>query len=220
MTDLERGELTRIEATPSTATSPVALRWEWRTFARSLPIDRTGREQVVAPPEAPHTEIYLLSARAPHNVKVRNARLEIKTLERSTHDGIELWRPALTAPFPLSVEDLQAMYAAWELPNQEPAAPVVDVATLLRTVVDVRAELRAVVVSKQRSRLVLDGCPGERATLLIDGAHWETLAFEHVDAEIVRGAVQTAGLASLPATSYPAALKAAVGFGISALALR
>ena len=105
----------------------VIPRWEWRTFGRTI----KTRIDVAACPHTRHlesSEIYLASANAEGNAKIRNEQLEIKILEQVNDDGLEQWVPVLKAAFPLSVNQLAAIYRALNIapPLFGPRRPVQD----------------------------------------------------------------------------------------------
>ncbi len=195
---------------------PVAVvpRWEWRAIARSLPIDVARLALEPGTPTA-GSETYLLSALTPHNVKVRKQVLEIKSLERRTTDGLELWRPTAQSPFPLDDRARTALWNAWGI-SPQPAGATVSLDVLLQEVVAKHDLLRRVDLIKHRTRLSLAGCAGELVDLEIGAERRVSLAFEDADPRAVRAALTAAGLEGFPNLNYPAALKEIVGLPITA----
>jgi len=192
---------------------PLVPRWEWRSIARALPLDRA--RLTIAPGAAvTSTETYLLSTLTPHNIKVRNAMLEIKRLQQRAPDGLEQWRPTARSAFPLEAAALRELCDAWGIaPTSVPVAPSLD--ALLRDSVAPHPALRRVDLVKRRQRLSLGGCGGELVELEIEGGRWVSVAFEDADAEAVRAAVAAAGLDVRANLSYPAALKRILGLPIA-----
>lgn len=193
---------------PSPAGS-VVPRWEWRSIAKTLPLDRD--RLTIAPGAATASaETYLLSTLTPHNIKVRNAMLEIKRLHLRAPDGLEQWRPTARSAFPLDAAALQELCDAWGLPPTSiPAAP--SLAALLRESVTPHPALHRVDLVKRRQRLSFASCGGELVELEIDGQRWISVAFEDADAAAVRAAVTAAGCDVRANLSYPAALKQILG---------
>ncbi len=157
-------------------------------------------------------ELYLLSAESDASVKVRDASIDVKRLERVDEDGLELWRPTLKAAFPLSATDvgsvLEALGAA--------APPLARGAYTLDQLVDELAgpspDLLAVKVHKRRAHYALEGCMAESTEVRTDGVTTRTIAVESADAALVLATVRELGLASRPNTSFPRGLKALAGF--------
>jgi exopolyphosphatase/guanosine-5'-triphosphate,3'-diphosphate pyrophosphatase len=90
----------------------MALRWEWRTFGDrfgaaasrlgSMPVERVVESD----------ETYLLSTGGRDAVKVRAGLMDVKHLERVDADSLELWKPVMKAPLPISAADAHAVLAA------------------------------------------------------------------------------------------------------------
>ena len=82
-----------------------ALRWEWRTFGERL----GGAEQRLGSMEperlAESDETYLLSAEGIDAVKLRDGLMDVKHLEQVADDGLELWKPVMKSPLPISAAD-------------------------------------------------------------------------------------------------------------------
>jgi hypothetical protein len=57
-------------------------------------------------------ETYLLSTGGRDAVKVRAGLMDVKHLERVDADSLELWKPVMKAPLPISAADAHAVLAA------------------------------------------------------------------------------------------------------------
>jgi hypothetical protein len=66
-------------------------------------------------PASESTEIYLLGARNDLNLKVRNDTLELKRLDQTDENGLELWRPEGKERFPISAESVAKLLAPFRL---------------------------------------------------------------------------------------------------------
>lgn len=191
----------------------IVPRWEWRCIGRSLPFDPARLS--VAPGDAKmSSETYLLSTLTPHNVKVRNAMLEIKRLQERAADGLEQWRPTARAAFPLDAATLVELWDAWGIAAPADHTVFASLADLVRDVVSPHPTLRRVDLVKRRTRVSLAGCNGELVELDIAGERWVGAAFEDADPALVRGAVAALGLDVRTNLSYPAALKRIVGLPV------
>lgn len=186
-------------------------RWEWRTFARSLSSIGLGlnAESAGIPITREH---YVLSIASVHNVKIRDDCLDIKTLVKVDALGLQQWLPTFKAPFPVEAKALDAAWSAWGLPHPVVERTIYTLEEFLREIVGREKSLRAVAVEKHRMRLLVQGCPGERVALRIEGEAWESVSFENVDPYRVWRAVRALGLENAENTSYPLALKRIVGF--------
>lgn len=191
----------------------VTARWEWRTFARSL-------ENIGPRPDAGQfvplaaREFYVLSIASNHNVKIRDNCLDIKTLVRTDNLGLQQWKPTFKAQFPIDEHALDAAWAAWGFPHPIVEKTRCTLEQFLDDVVPTEAGLRIVEIEKRRTPMVVLGCPGERVWVTVGDEVWESISFEHDEQYRVWRAVRALGLENAENTSYPAALKRIVGFGV------
>ena len=194
-------------------------RWEWRIVApapsATIAAAFAASETLSTSPAALE-EIYVLSAASPTNVKIRADRLDVKVLEDTSPDGLERWRTVLKRPFPIDHEAWEVLWRAWGVPQPISSRREYTVQQLLNEVAGTAPVLRAVAVTKRRTRLAAHGCPGERAWLAVEGQSIETFALEHEDPALVAAAVRALGLETMPATNYPAALKRLAGMPLAA----
>lgn len=166
-------------------------RWEWRTFAKSI-------ETRIDPATYPlnrhveSSEIYLTSASAAGNPKIRDDKIDIKTLQRVNDDGLEQWQPVLKASFPLSVEQLAQVYRALNLAAPPDTGPC-KLDALLQ-MIDANANTWAVAVDKVRNQYDIDGCIVEVSEASFDGEAFQTVAAEDPDAALVSKTVARLGL--------------------------
>lgn len=189
-----------------------SCRWEWRVFAREPAYSTIFTHRETANLDETD-EIYILSAASRNNVKIRDGCLEIKTLLQTSPAGLQRWRPAASMRFPVDEQTLDTAWRAWGIP-----APIVTRVhctreELLDEIVAQEVALRAVAVTKRRTRIQLQGCAGEFLSLSILGERWESIAFESTDPISIVKAVRSIGLENAINISYPAALKRIVGFG-------
>jgi hypothetical protein len=160
-------------------------------------------------------EIYLLSIASPHNVKVRNEQLDVKLLEASAADGLELWMPVFKHVFPVARRELSAVWGAWALCPAQVGRPSYTLAQFLEEVVAREPAIHAVYVTKSRIRFEVLGCQAEHARILVGETRWDTLALEHEDPRLIERAKAALGSDLPPGTNYPAMLKRAVGISVT-----
>lgn len=166
-------------------------RWEWRTFAKTI----ENRIDLATYPRIRHvesSEIYLTSANAVGNPKIRDEKIDIKTLQRVNDDGLEQWEPVLKAAFPLSMEQLAEVYRALDLAAPPDAGPCSYDALL--QMIDANENSWAVHVDKVRNQYDVDGCIVEASDVSFDGETFRTVAAEDPDAARVSKTVAMLGL--------------------------
>jgi exopolyphosphatase/guanosine-5'-triphosphate,3'-diphosphate pyrophosphatase len=181
------------------------LRWEWRTFGDELggAEERLGSiepERVLESDEA-----YLLSAEGVDAVKDRDGLMDLKHLERVA-DGLELWKPVMKAPLPISASDARAVFAALHVPG----ALDRDAYDLTGLADAADGAIRVVPVHKRRRRLTIGGCMAELTDISTGERATRTIAIEAEDPERVLATVRELGLGSRPNVNVPRGLRALV----------
>ena len=177
----------------------IVPRWEWRTFARTI----ETQIDLATYPRTRHvesSEIYLASATSDGNPKIRDEKIDIKTLQLVNDDGLEQWKPVLKASFPLSENQLVEVYRALKLAPSSGAGSY-DLDALLR-MIDEDARTWAVVVDKVRNQYDVDGCTVEFSEVVFDGQTFQTVAAEDTDQDKVRNTVARLGLLDRENISY------------------
>ena len=203
--------------TPVNATP--APRWEWRTFAQSLPALKkaVGNAAGTAAPRA-SAEIYLLNLRGPHNAKIRNNVLDIKRLQQVSADGLELWSPAFKGSFPASRAQLGDAFAAWGLAAPAFARDSYTLDQFLAEIVAPHHALRRVEVGKNRSGFEFGNCIAEFAEVVVNGIACESFCLEHENPALILAALRQLHLQPRANINYPEGLKRALGIASPALA--
>lgn len=181
-------------------------RWEWRTFDFDAAIWNARRRRLEITEATRRTsEVYVVAPGCSVNVKVRDGRLEAKQLVRTSEDGLELWRPVLNIGFPLDPIAFTELVRLWDRPI--PVVPVDTVEDLFAHLAQYAPDIRILPVTKWRTRFRMHDCDGEEVTLLVRGALYQGLAFEHADIATVRAAVGAIDQQSKANTSYLAFLR-------------
>jgi exopolyphosphatase/guanosine-5'-triphosphate,3'-diphosphate pyrophosphatase len=183
-----------------------ALRWEWRTFGEQF-----GAAAELLGPFAPDAvvesdETYLISAEGIDAVKVRAGLMDIKHLEQVDEDGLELWKPVMKAPVPISAADARAVLAALAV-AAPPDRDRYDIEDLVQAA---GGAVRVVPVHKIRRHSTINGCMAELTDLRSGDRSTRTIAIESEEPARVRAAVRELGLSSRPNQNVPQALKALV----------
>ena len=181
------------------------MRWEWRTFGEGLDAAE-ARLRALAPERLQESdETYLVSAKGHDAVKVRDGLMDIKHLEQVDGDGLELWRPVMKSPLPISAVDARAVLAALNVEAAPLELDAYDVADLTRA----SAAVTPVPVHKSRRHYMFQGCMAELTDLRTARGTTPTIAVESEDAARVIAAVRRLGLDSRPNVSVPRALAGA-----------
>jgi exopolyphosphatase/guanosine-5'-triphosphate,3'-diphosphate pyrophosphatase len=183
-----------------------ALRWEWRTFGGQFGEAEQRLGSTVAERVTESDETYLLSADGVDAVKVRDGLMDVKHLEQVDDDGLELWKPAMKSPLPISAADARTVLAALRV-----SAPLgrdrYDLAELARAA---GGTARVVPVHKTRRHYRIGGCMAELTDLRAGDRSTRTIAIESEQPALVIAAVRELGLGSRPNVNVPRGLKGLV----------
>ena len=184
----------------------MALRWEWRTFGEQFGAaeDRLGATRLDRVVESDET--YLLGAEDGDTVKARAGLMDVKRLERVDDDGLELWRPVMKSPLPISTADARSVLAALGVP----APPLERASYDLADLAAAGAGLLVVPVHKERRRGTFGGCMAELTDVRTADGATRTIAIESEEPARVVAAVRELGLHLRPNVNVPRGLRALV----------
>ncbi|RLD67927.1 MAG: hypothetical protein DRI84_01160 [Bacteroidetes bacterium] len=162
------------------------------------------------------SEIYLMtSGNNNHNIKIRNKRLDIKTLVMQ-ENGLEQWNPEEVGTFPLLKDKIKNQI----FPSLGVESPVLDrdVYTLKQFMQELVLEDPDIIVAlteKERFAFEFEGCICEYAEVKINGALQRTLAIESENPDLVCRALEVLKLGEAHENvNYPKALKRVLGLEI------
>ena len=183
-------------------------RWEWRTFGSRFGTAETRFAELKPTGVQESDELYLLAGTG-HNVKIRDALLDIKVLREVDPYGLERWEPVMKQGFPLGAADMKNVFAALDL-----TAPALDRSDLHARPIPRRAR-RAERRVARRERSTSAGCDTRSGAVPRKSPRSRrrerprgTIAIESEDASAVLAAVASVGLTCYFNTSYPRGLKA------------
>ena len=182
-------------------------RWEWRTFGRGVAIAEPHVAALTSTGVQESDETYLLAGTR-NTAKVRAGLIDIKVLVEVDPDGLEQWRPAMKAEFPLSAAEVATAFATLGLPAPTLARETYTLDELVADLAGPGSALRPVAVHKRRVRYVIGGCTAEVSDVTADGRPTRTVAIESTDAAAVVAAVRSVGLGDFRNTSYGEGLAA------------
>lgn len=188
------------------------LRWEWRQFGNAFDAVEAQLRSAVHDLKVT-SETYVVCRTSNANAKIRGGQLDVKLLERIDR-GLELWRPALKARFPIDPDAIATLFGYWGLvpPTLDRTPYTSD--EFLDDVVAITPELTAVPVTKERLSATIDGCTVEVATLTIDRGLTRTVAVESAIADDVLRVVRALGFSPADNASYVTALKRRLGIPV------
>jgi exopolyphosphatase/guanosine-5'-triphosphate,3'-diphosphate pyrophosphatase len=191
----------------------MAPRWEWRIFGD----DFGPAEQRIAaePPESigESDEVYGVSLRCDSSVKLRDERLDVKEQIAAEADGLEQWKPVLSAAFPVTSDEAARVFEALGLSDpvlDRESYTALELAEAIRHATD---DTRVLRVHKRRAHYTVDGCMAEISEISVGDAKTRTIAIEAEDPELVRAAVRNVGLGGRRVVCMARGLRSLVGFG-------
>lgn len=185
----------------------IVPRWEWRTFGSRFGIADTRFAALTPTGVQTSDELYLLAGPG-HNVKIRDALLDIKVLREIGADGLERWEPVMKQRFPLAAAETRRACAALNLAARPLARDAYTLDQFLGELVVPSGAVRPVNVHKRRVRYTVGGCSAEVTEISAEGKATRSIAIESEDASAVSAAVASFGLACYLNTGYPRGLGA------------
>lgn len=182
---------------------PDETRYEFRQFGGDLTKVRDafaalGRAEV----KSASRETYIVTRlNIESNVKIRGGRLQVKTLQ-ARRGTLEQWARPLDAEFPVSIEEVEnIVLPALGLDIELGERGALEEGTLLALAGGQHA-LATVAVEKQRTLYEIGDCVAEFSVLHLGEETLQTVAIEALDAEALRGLLQTVGLEEAQNESY------------------
>ena len=148
-------------------------------------------------------ETYLLSAEGVDAVKIREGVMDVKRLEQVDDDGLELWKPVMKSPLPISAADARAVLAALRI-SAVLERDTYDLADLTRAT---GGAVRVVPVHKTRRHFTIARCMAELTDVRTSDRSTRTIAIESEEPALVIAAVRELGLASRPNVNVPLGLR-------------
>jgi len=189
----------------------IVPRWEWRTFGAEFGAADAAFAALEPEQVQDSDETYLLSSGTDAAVKIRAGLMDVKVLEQVSETGLEQWRPAMKATFPLARAEAARVCAALDVSAASPGKDAFSLDEFLALLAAPQRGARAVAVHKHRLHFTVNECMSEVTEVVAEGKKVRTLAIEAPDAERVIATVRDLGLCDRENTSYPRWLKAAIG---------
>jgi exopolyphosphatase/guanosine-5'-triphosphate,3'-diphosphate pyrophosphatase len=130
-------------------------------------------------------------------VKVRAGLMDVKHLERVDADGLELWKPVMKAPLPISAADAQVVFAALGV-----QAPLTGSSYDFADLVGASGAVLVVPVHKKRRHFTFGGCMAELTDVRTTEGFTRTIAIESEQPARVIAAVRALELDSRTSASH------------------
>jgi exopolyphosphatase / guanosine-5'-triphosphate,3'-diphosphate pyrophosphatase len=197
----------------SDAATSIVPRWEWRTFGRRFGEAERRLADLAPSAEREGDEVYLLSARSPSAVKVRDGLMDVKHLVEVDADGLEQWTPVMKTGFPIGSDDLRRVWAELDVDPSAISRDAYAPDQVLEELVGPNIDLTTVNVHKRRRHFERGGCMVELTYIEVGEGSITTIAVEAEDAQLVIDLVRSLGLGTRTNLSYPRRLKSPVGAG-------
>ena len=180
-------------------------RWEWRHFAKDIDI-AINLEEYKKTRHVESSEHYVLSRVCDENPKVRENKMDIKSLQQVNEDWLEQWKPIKKVDFPLSNNELIDLYKIFRLTPPKLEEREYGIDEFLEMA---KKDERLLVfdVQKVRDLYDVDGCIVEYATVKVNDKTLKTVAAELEDPEKVKETVKKMGLWGKENINYVKALK-------------
>jgi hypothetical protein len=181
----------------------MANTWEWRNFSWTVDGDleqtaATLSERISGKKVKDigvEQDVYLVVPGVDHNVKVRDADLELKLKIDIKTDGCVRWQEKLQWTFPLEGEQTAALWA-WLLSSQTPPPRIVSAEDLVARLRAHAPLLGLVSVDKRRASFKCDNTKVEVGDITLAGAQsLRTICIEGDTLDDVRATLKKTGLA-------------------------
>jgi hypothetical protein len=148
----------------------------------------------------------VLSTECDENPKVRENKMDIKSLQLVNDDKLEQWKPFKKVAFPLPREELIELYKVFNISSPEFEKDSYTFDEFI-DLAEKDEKLLVFYVDKNRDLYDVDGCIVEYTTVKVDGRLFKTVTAELPDPEKVKQTVRKMGLWGKENINYVKALK-------------
>lgn len=186
-------------------------RWEYRVFGESFGEAEDNIRAHEMTRELESSETYVLSTKSGNNVKVRDGKLDIKTLQNTNEDTLEQWMPVLKVGFPAPAEEVRKIFDALDVTDPGLDQDEYSFEEFVGGIVGNHEDLQAVDVFKHRYGYMINDTIVELADLTFNGKPIRTAAVEHIDPELVMSTIRELGLSGFENVNYIKSMKRVTG---------
>jgi len=180
-------------------------RWEWRQFADKINL-AINLDDYKKTRHVESSEYYVLSRVCDENPKIRENKMDIKSLQQVNEYWLEQWKPIKKVEFPLPKDEMIELYRIFRISPPELTQDQYSIEQFLEMAKN-DERLMVFNVKKIRDLYDVDGCIVEYATVNVDGRELITVAAELEDPDKVKETVEKLGLWGKENINYVKALK-------------
>lgn len=193
-------------------------RFEYRIFGLSEidPIHEALANKGIAGKVRNISEIYFMTAgNEIHNIKIRNKRLDIKTLVQQ-ENGLEQWNPVEIGTFPLTKEAIKNdIFPALGVESPSLDRAKYTLKQFMQELILKDPDILVALTEKTRYAYDFNNCICEYVEVSINGALQKSIAVESENPDIVKQAIQELNIEDgFDNINYPKALKRVLGLEI------
>lgn len=193
-------------------TNKIIPRWEWRSFGDNFGSAESKIRKSKCSRIRESHETYILSKESNHNIKIRHDLLDVKILQKVNIDNLEQWKPILKSPFPIYQNTLDSLFSFANLSKVNYKRSKYSYHQFIQEIIKNHPKLTVVDVSKKKFGFLINDVPIEIAQLLIASKTVQTIAVEHVDANLTMGMVNQLDLTKFNNINYVSFLKEFAGW--------
>jgi len=180
-------------------------RWEWRHFADKINL-AINLDDYKKTRHVESSEYYVLSRVCDENPKIRENKMDIKSLQQVNEYWLEQWKPIKKVEFPLPKDAMIELYRIFRISPPELTQDQYSIEQFLEMAKN-DERLMVFNVKKIRDLYDVDGCIVEYAAVNVDGRELITVAAELEDPDKVKETVEKLGLWGKENINYVKALK-------------
>jgi len=180
-------------------------RWEWRHFADKINL-AINLDDYKKTRHVESSEYYVLSRVCDENPKIRENKMDIKSLQQVNEYWLEQWKPIKKVEFPLPKDEMIELYRIFRISPPELTQEQYSIEQFLKMAKN-DERLMVFKVKKIRDLYDVDGCIVEYAAVNVDGRELITVAAELEDPDKVKETVGKLGLWGKENINYVKALK-------------
>ena len=107
-------EILHYETKEKSCMNGIIPNWEWRTFGRDILLN-VNLNDFSRIRQIESSEVYIVSTIVEDNPKIRNGKMDIKSLFQVNRDGLEQWISIAENTFPIEIEELKDIYMIFKL---------------------------------------------------------------------------------------------------------
>ncbi len=190
----------------------IVPRWEWRTFGSNFDQGEDTIKKYECLSIRESQEIYILSKYSNDNTKIRDERIDIRTLTNVSDSNLEQWMPIMKEEFPISLNKVKKLFGHWKVNTPHFERDEYTYNQFMNELVNHHPDLALIKVEKTRFGYNINDAIVEIAETKLNGSEYKTLCVEHADPEKVVSTVKELSCFSYENINYIKAMKRSAGW--------